>query len=56
MHANGSARIVQASSTLAEPVRQGAFHSLLEMDEAGNLEGDQEVELQTERAEISFGA
>jgi hypothetical protein len=44
------------SFTLAEPVRQGAFHPLRELDESGNLKGDQEVELPTEGAEISFGA
>ena len=44
------------SFTLAEPVRQGAFHPLRELDEAGDLEGNQEVELQTEGAEISFRA
>lgn len=40
------------SFTLAEPIQQGAFHPLCELDEAENLEGEQEVEL----AKISFGA
>ena len=42
------------SFALAEPVRQGAFHSLRELDKAGDIEDDEEVELPTEGAEISF--
>jgi len=44
------------SFTLAEPVRQGAFHPLRELDETESPEGEEEVELPTEGAEISFGA
>ena len=46
----------QFSSRLAESIQQGAFHPLRELDETESLEGDQEVELPTETAEISFGA
>ncbi len=43
------------SFTLAEPIQQGAFHPLRELDETESQE-DREVELQTEVSEISFGA
>jgi TnpA family transposase len=44
------------SFTLSESVQQGAFHPLRELDETESPEGEQEAELPTEGAEISFGA
>jgi TnpA family transposase len=44
------------SFTLAESIRQGAFHPLRELDETENQEGEQEVELPTEEVETRFRA
>jgi hypothetical protein len=46
----------KCSNQLSESIQQGVFHPLRELDETESLEGDQEVELPTEIAEINFGA
>jgi TnpA family transposase len=44
------------SFQLSESIQQGAFHPLRELEETESLEGDQEIELPTQTAEMNFGA
>ncbi len=44
------------SFQLSEPIQQGVYHPLRELDDTESLEGDQEAEFPTETADISFGA
>ena len=46
----------EATCQLSESIQQGVFHPLRELDETESLEGDQEVKLPIETAEISFEA